>query len=77
VQISPQTHIFTLENRECRKLVAESDELVRTVKGGTELTEDEWVAQLRKMKEETEKGIRDSRYEEQHLREKYKDEQQK
>jgi hypothetical protein len=29
------------------------------------------------MKEETEKGIRDSRYEEQHLREKYKDEQQK
>jgi hypothetical protein len=63
-----------LENRECRKLIAESDELVRTVKGGTELTEDEWVAKLRKMKEETEKEIRESRYAEQHLREKYKDE---
>jgi hypothetical protein len=63
-----------LENRECRKLVAESDELVRTVKGGTELTADEWVAKLKKMKEETEKEIRESRYAEQHLREKFKDE---
>jgi len=61
-----------LENREYRKLIAESDELVRTVKGGTKLTEDEWVAKLRKMKEETEKEIRESRYVEQHLREKYK-----
>jgi hypothetical protein len=77
VQISPQTYIFILENRECRKLIAESDELVRTVKGGTELTEDEWVAKLRKMKEETEKEIRESRYAEQHLREKYKDESTK
>jgi len=33
--------------------IGESDELVRTVKGETELTEDEWVAKLRKMKEET------------------------
>jgi hypothetical protein len=54
--------------------IGESDKLVRTVKGGTELTEDEWVAKLRKMKEETEKEIRESRYAEQHLREKYKDE---
>jgi hypothetical protein len=38
------------------------------------MAEDEWVAKLRKMKGETEKEIRDSRYEEQHLREKYKDE---
>ena len=43
-------------------------------KEGTELTEDEWGAKLRKMKEETEKEIRETRYEEQHLREKYKDE---
>jgi hypothetical protein len=63
-----------LENRACRKLIAESDELAGVVEGGTELTEDEWVAQLRKMKEEAEKEIRDSRYAEQHLREKYKDE---
>lgn len=68
------THFYLGKARECRKLIAESDELVRTVKGGTELTEDEWVAQLRKMKEETEKEIRESRYAEQHLREKYKDE---
>ncbi len=61
-------------NREYRKLIAESDGLVRTVKGGIELPEDEWVMKLRKMKEETEKEIRESRYAEQHLREKYKDE---
>jgi hypothetical protein len=61
-----------LENAE--KLKTESDELVRTIKGGIELTEDEWVVKLRKMKEETEKEIRDSHYAEQHLREKYKDE---
>jgi len=54
-----------LENAE--NLKTESDELVRTVKGGADLTEDEWVAKLRKMKEETEKEIRDSRYAEQHL----------
>lgn len=71
---APSTHFYLGKSRECRKLIAESDELVRTVKGGTELTEDEWVAKLRKMKEETEKEIRDSRYAEQHLREKYKDE---
>ena len=28
--------------------IGESDELVRMVKGGTELTEDEWVAKLGK-----------------------------
>lgn len=38
------------------------------------MTEDEWVAKLRKMKEEAEKEIRETRYAEQHLREKYKDE---
>ena len=73
-RISPQTRILILKNREWRKLIAESDELVRALKGGTELTEDEWVAKLRKMKDVTEKEIRDSRYAEQHLREKYKDE---
>jgi hypothetical protein len=35
------------------------------------MTEDEWIAKLRKMKEETQKEIRDSRYAEQHIREKY------
>jgi hypothetical protein len=38
------------------------------------MTEDEWVAKLRKIKEEAEKEIRESRYAEQRLREKYKDE---
>jgi len=63
-----------MKSIECRKLIAESDELVRTVKGGIELTEDEWVAKLNKMKEDTEKEVRESRYAEQRLREKYKDE---
>ena len=38
------------------------------------MTEDEWATKLRKMKEETEKETRESRYTEQHLREKYKEE---
>ena len=74
MQVSPQARILILENRAYRKLIAESDKLVKTAKGGIKLTENEWGAQLKKMKEETEKEIRDSRYAEQHLREKYKDE---
>jgi hypothetical protein len=51
------THSYLGRSRKCRELVAESDESVRTEKVGTKMTEDEWVAKLRKMKEETEKEI--------------------
>jgi hypothetical protein len=38
------------------------------------LSEDEWTQKIRKMKEDTEREIRDKRIEEEELREKYKDE---